>query len=66
MKLPEYASPLERVWHYTYLFICASIFLFLIGIFVGDQLSFTSARPPDIHPGYDVPPLYEVREYGIA
>ena len=30
MKLPEYASPLERVWHYTYLFICGCIFLFLI------------------------------------
>ena len=30
MALPIYASPLERVWHKTYLLICASIFLFLI------------------------------------
>ncbi len=30
LKLPTYASPLERIWHYTYLGICAAIFLFLI------------------------------------
>ena len=30
MSLPVYASPLERVWHYTRLVICAIIFLFLI------------------------------------
>ena len=29
-KLPPYTSPLERAWHYTYLLICALIFLFLI------------------------------------
>ncbi|MCB1477626.1 MAG: ABC transporter permease [Rhodobiaceae bacterium] len=43
MKLPEYASPLERVWHYTYLFICASIFLFLIApIIIIIPLSFNA------------------------
>ena len=30
MALPVYASPLERLWHRTYLVICATIFLFLI------------------------------------
>ncbi len=30
LKLPPYASPLERLWHYTYLAICVAIFLFLI------------------------------------
>ena len=30
MALPTYASPLERVWYYTYLTICALVFLFLI------------------------------------
>jgi putative spermidine/putrescine transport system permease protein len=28
--LPPYASPLERVWHYAFRFICAFVFLFLI------------------------------------
>ncbi|MCY4486568.1 MAG: ABC transporter permease [Deltaproteobacteria bacterium] len=41
MPLPIYASPLERVWHYTYRGICAVIFVFLIGpIFVIIPLSF--------------------------
>ncbi|MEM8838950.1 MAG: ABC transporter permease [Pseudomonadota bacterium] len=30
MKLPAYASPLEKIWHYTFLTICAAIFIFLI------------------------------------
>jgi len=30
MKLPSYATPLERIWHYAFLIICAAIFLFLI------------------------------------
>ena len=30
MALPSYATPLERLWHYTYLVICALVFLFLI------------------------------------
>ena len=43
MKLPEYASPLERVWHYTYLFICGCIFLFLIApILIIIPLSFNA------------------------
>jgi len=29
-KLPAYTTPLERLWHYTYLLICVLIFLFLI------------------------------------
>lgn len=30
MALPTYASPLERIWHWTYLAICVAIFFFLI------------------------------------
>ncbi len=30
MALPIYASPLERLWHYTYLVLCVAIFVFLI------------------------------------
>jgi len=30
MALPAYATPLQRVWHYSYLAICAAIFFFLI------------------------------------
>lgn len=30
MALPSYATPVERVWHYTFLVICGLIFLFLI------------------------------------
>lgn len=30
MALPTYASPLERLWHYSYLIICTLIFIFLI------------------------------------
>jgi putative spermidine/putrescine transport system permease protein len=30
MSLPAYAGPLETTWHYTFRFICACIFLFLI------------------------------------
>ncbi len=29
-KLPAYTSTGERIWHYTYLLICALIFLFLV------------------------------------
>jgi len=43
MALPPYASTLERVWHYSYLIICALIFLFLIlPILVILPLSFNS------------------------
>jgi putative spermidine/putrescine transport system permease protein len=30
MALPVYASPLERLWYYTYLAICTAVFIFLI------------------------------------
>ena len=41
MALPTYASPLERIWHYTYLAICVAIFIFLVApILVVLPLSF--------------------------
>ncbi|SNX69073.1 putative spermidine/putrescine transport system permease protein [Cereibacter ovatus] len=41
MALPVYASPLERLWYYTYRVICALIFLFLIApILIVIPLSF--------------------------
>lgn len=43
MALPTYASPLERVWYYTYLVICGLIFLFLIApIIIVIPLSFNA------------------------
>lgn len=43
MALPTYASPLERVWHYTYLALCTAIFVFLIApILVVIPLSFNA------------------------
>ena len=43
MALPVYASPLERVWHYTYLVICGLIFFFLIApVVVVIPLSFNA------------------------
>jgi putative spermidine/putrescine transport system permease protein len=43
MALPSYASPLERVWYWTYRLICALIFLFLIApILVVIPLSFNA------------------------
>ncbi|MCP5155918.1 MAG: ABC transporter permease [Ectothiorhodospiraceae bacterium] len=43
MALPLHASPLERVWYYTFRGICAAIFAFLIGpIFVILPLSFNA------------------------
>lgn len=43
MALPIYASPLERLWHYSYLTICALIFLFLIApIVIVIPLSFNA------------------------
>lgn len=43
MALPTYASPLERVWHWTYIAICAAIFFFLIApIVVVIPLSFNA------------------------
>ncbi len=43
MALPTYASPLEKVWHYTYIVICVAIFFFLIApIVVVIPLSFNA------------------------
>ncbi|WP_423907480.1 ABC transporter permease [Candidatus Spongiihabitans sp.] len=43
MALPAYTTPLERIWHYTYLFICGLIFFFLIApIVVVMPLSFNA------------------------
>ena len=43
MALPVYASPLERVWHYSYIAICVAIFVFLISpILIIMPLSFNA------------------------
>ncbi|PRY22671.1 putative spermidine/putrescine transport system permease protein [Aliiruegeria haliotis] len=43
MALPTYASPLEKIWYYTYRVICALIFLFLIApILIVIPLSFNA------------------------
>ncbi|MBN2628931.1 MAG: ABC transporter permease [Rhodobacteraceae bacterium] len=43
MALPVYATPLERIWRYTYLVICVLIFLFLIApILIVIPLSFNA------------------------
>jgi len=43
MALPTYASPLERLWHYTYIAICVAVFLFLISpILIVIPLSFNA------------------------
>jgi putative spermidine/putrescine transport system permease protein len=41
MALPAYATPLERIWHYTYRVICVGVFVFLIApILIVIPLSF--------------------------
>jgi putative spermidine/putrescine transport system permease protein len=41
MALPTYATPLERLWHYTYIVICVVVFIFLISpILIVIPLSF--------------------------
>ncbi len=43
MALPVYASPLERVWHWTYRTICVAIFIFLMApILIVMPLSFNA------------------------
>lgn len=43
MALPIYASPLERIWYYTYLAICVAIFIFLVApILIVLPLSFNA------------------------
>ncbi|WBU64433.1 ABC transporter permease [Paracoccus aerodenitrificans] len=45
MALPKYASPLERIWHWSYLALCSAIFVFLIApILVIIPLSFNADR----------------------
>tara|TARA_R110002110_G_scaffold38465_16_gene125540 strand:- start:3743 stop:4654 length:912 start_codon:yes stop_codon:yes gene_type:complete len=43
MALPKHASPLERIWHYTYLALCVAIFVFLMApILIVIPLSFNA------------------------
>ena len=43
MALPSYATPLERIWYWTYRVICALIFLFLIApVLIVIPLSFNA------------------------
>ena len=43
MALPVYASPLEKLWHYSYLVICTLIFVFLIApVLIVIPLSFNA------------------------
>lgn len=43
MALPIYATPLEKIWHYTYLTLCGLVFFFLIApIVVVIPLSFNA------------------------
>ncbi|WP_085909460.1 ABC transporter permease [Kiloniella majae] len=43
MAVPSYAGPLERTWYYTFRFLCAAIFIFLIApILVIVPLSFNA------------------------
>ena len=66
MALPTYASPLERVWYYTYLVICGLVFLFLIApILIVIPLSFNAEPYFTLTPkmlSYD-PEGYSMRWY---
>jgi putative spermidine/putrescine transport system permease protein len=43
MSLPTYASPIEKIWHYTFIAICSFIFFFLVApIVVIIPLSFNA------------------------
>ena len=43
MALPKYTEPHYRIWHYTYIFICSCVFIFLIApLFVIFPLSFNA------------------------
>ncbi len=44
MALPAYATPAQRIWHYTYLSFCAFVLFFLVApLIVVIPLSFTSS-----------------------
>ncbi|MCB1972452.1 MAG: ABC transporter permease, partial [Geminicoccaceae bacterium] len=66
MALPTYASPLERIWHYSFHIICGLIFLFLIApILVIIPLSFNVEPYFTFTPGmlsFD-PEAYSLRWY---
>ncbi|WP_103256424.1 ABC transporter permease [Tabrizicola aquatica] len=64
MALPIYASPLERVWHYTYIVLCALIFLFLIApILVVIPLSFNPDADFTLGVEFLDPSTYSMRWY---
>ena len=52
MAAPLYATPLEKVWHYTYLAICSLVFFFLVApLIVVVPLSFTAEPFLSFTPG---------------
>ncbi len=64
MALPTYASPLERLWYYTYLTICVLIFLFLIApILVVIPLSFNPDADFTLGVEFLDPATYSLRWY---
>ena len=64
MALPTYASPLERLWYYTYLTICVLIFLFLIApILVVIPLSFNPDADFTLGVEFLDPSTYSLRWY---
>ena len=45
MAIPSYTEVRYRIWHYSYLFICAAIFFFLVApLFVIIPLSFNAEQ----------------------
>ena len=64
MALPTYATPLERTWYYTYLVICALVFLFLIApILVVIPLSFNPDNDFTLGAKFLDPGNYSLRWY---
>jgi putative spermidine/putrescine transport system permease protein len=64
MALPTYASPLERVWYYTYLGICGFVFLFLIApILIVIPLSFNPESDFSLGIEFLDPRTYSLRWY---
>ena len=48
MALPKYTEMRYRIWHYSYLIICASIFIFLIAPLFVIPVSYTHLTLPTI------------------
>lgn len=68
MGPPLYASPLEKIWFYTYLAICAFVLFFLIApLIVVIPLSFTAEPFLNFTPGMLAlePEAYSIRWYRI-